>query len=49
MRILLLEDEVFLREEVAYYLEASGHEVLQAGSIEEFWPLSGQAHIAILD
>lgn len=49
MRIVLLEDELFLREEIACYLTSCGHEVFQAGTIEAFWPQIGLAHIAILD
>lgn len=49
MRILLLEDELFLREEIACYLLSCGHEVFQAGTIAAFWTLAGLGHIAILD
>jgi len=47
--VALLEDEVDLREEVADFLTARGHRVLQAGSLAEFEPLAGQARIAVLD
>ena len=48
-RITLLEDEVLLRKELAAFLSKRGHEVAQAGTLAEFWPLMSQANIAILD
>ena len=47
--VALLEDETDLREEIADFLGARGHRVLQAGSLSEFAPLAGQARIAVLD
>lgn len=47
--ILLLEDELALREEVADFLCSRGHRVLQAGSLAEFEPLVPQARICLLD
>lgn len=48
-RLLLLEDETALREEMAAYLGKRGHTVAQAGTLTEFWPLMPGAEIAILD
>ena len=47
--ILLLEDELALREEVADFLSNRGHRVLQAGSLSEFVPLVEQARMFLLD
>ena len=47
--VALLEDEADLREEIADFLGARGHRVLQAGSLAEFAPLADQARIAVLD
>lgn len=47
--VVLLEDEVDLREEIADFLGARGHRVLQAGSLAEFGPLAACARIAVLD
>lgn len=47
--IAVLEDEIALREEVAYFLEGCGHSVLQAGSLADFWPLLPRMELAILD
>jgi DNA-binding response OmpR family regulator len=47
--ILLLEDELALREEVADFLSNRGHRVLQAGSLTEFVPLVEQARMFLLD
>lgn len=48
-RIALLEDEILLRKELAAFLSKRGHEVAQAGTLAEFWPLMPQVDIAILD
>lgn len=48
-RIALLEDETLLRKELAAFLSKRGHEVAQAGTLAEFWPLMPQVDIAILD
>ena len=48
-RIALLEDEILLRKELAAFLSKRGHEVVQAGTLAEFWPLMPQVDIAILD
>ena len=48
-RIALLEDETLLRKELAAFLIKRGHEVVQAGTLAEFWPLMPLADIAILD
>jgi DNA-binding response OmpR family regulator len=47
--ILLLEDELALREEVADFLCNRGHRVLQAGTLADFVPLVPQARICLLD
>lgn len=47
--ILLLEDELALREEVADFLCNRGHRVLQAGSLTEFVPLMEHARMFLLD
>ena len=47
--ILLLEDELALREELADFLSNRGHRVLQAGTLKEFLPLVPQARIYVLD
>ena len=48
-RIALLEDEILLRKELAAFLSKRDHEVAQAGTLAEFWPLMPQVDIAILD
>ncbi|RJG05998.1 DNA-binding response regulator [Noviherbaspirillum cavernae] len=48
-KVLLLEDEVALREEVADFLRSEGHQVQEAGSVAEFTPLIDHAEIAIID
>ena len=47
--IVLLEDEIALREEVASFLEQSGHQVEQVGTLCEFYPLMSHAQVAIID
>jgi len=47
--ILMLEDELALREEVADFLCNRGHRVLQAGTLAEFAPLVPQARVCLLD
>lgn len=47
--IVLLEDEIALREEVAYFLELSGHRVDQVGTLSDFYPLMSDAQVAIID
>lgn len=47
--IVLLEDEIELREEVAAFLEKRGWQVSQAGSVAEFSQCLAQAEIAIID
>ncbi|WP_255496642.1 response regulator transcription factor [Aquitalea sp. LB_tupeE] len=48
-KVLLVEDEVELREELARFLLRSGHQVIQAGSLAEFAQLQATVDIAILD
>lgn len=48
-KILLVEDEAELREELARFLLRSGHQVWQAGSMAEFSALQVASDIAILD
>ncbi len=48
-RIVLLEDEIELREEVAAFLQKRGWDVIQAGSVAEFSHCLGQAEMAIID
>ncbi|HEY4073011.1 MAG TPA: response regulator transcription factor [Herbaspirillum sp.] len=48
-RILLLEDETDLRQEVVDFLRSEGHAVMQAGNVAEFTPQLEQADIAIID
>lgn len=49
-RIAVVEDEVALREDIALYLRAEGHDVLQAGSGEEFDTLPADGvDIVVLD
>ncbi|MGI9213295.1 MAG: response regulator transcription factor [Methylococcaceae bacterium] len=47
--ITLVEDEPALREELAAFLSGRGHDVLQAGCLEDFWPLVPNTAIAIID
>jgi len=47
--IVLLEDEIALREEVAAFLQKRGWHVSQAGSLAEFSQCLTQAQIAIID
>lgn len=47
--ILLLEDEIDLREEIADFLKSEGYQVLEATNIAEFTPLMHQFDIAIID
>lgn len=49
IRILLLEDEVDFREEIADFLSSEGHSILEASSIAEFEPLIGHFDIAVID
>jgi DNA-binding response OmpR family regulator len=48
-KILLLDDEVELREEIAVFLEKRGWDVSQAGTVAAFRGLAMQAEIAIID
>ncbi len=48
-RILLLEDEVDFREEIADFLISEGHSILEASTLAEFEPLIGQFDIAVVD
>ncbi|CAJ0815214.1 MULTISPECIES: response regulator transcription factor [Ralstonia] len=47
--VLLLEDEVGLREEIAAFLTKRGWTVSQAGTVAEFRELALQASIAVVD
>ncbi len=47
--IVLLEDEIELREEVAAFLQKRGWHVKQAGSVTEFLQHIAQADVAIID
>ncbi|MDF3882530.1 response regulator transcription factor [Cupriavidus basilensis] len=47
--VILLEDEIELREELAAFLQKRGWMVSQAGSLAEFLPLAAQAEIAVID
>ena len=47
--IVLLEDEIELREEVAAFLQKRGWRVTQAGSVAEFSQCLAQADFAIID
>jgi len=47
--VLLLDDEVALREEIAAFLEKRGWATSQAGTVEEFRGMAMQAKIAIID
>lgn len=47
--VLLLEDEVDLREEVADFLASEGYRVLEAGTVAEFEPLIDAFDIAVID
>lgn len=48
-RILLLEDEIELREEMAAFLQKRQWQVLQVGNVAEFSSLGDQADIAVID
>jgi DNA-binding response OmpR family regulator len=48
-KILLLDDEIELREEIAVFLEKRGWTIIQAGTISEFRALAMQADMAIID
>lgn len=48
-RILLLEDDPILREELTCFLAELGHCVLEAGTLAEFDPLMAVADVAIVD
>lgn len=47
--LVLLEDEIELREEVATFLEKRGWQVTQVGTVAQFLPCMTQAKIAIID
>ncbi|MGZ2749359.1 response regulator transcription factor [Burkholderia stagnalis] len=48
-KVLLLDDDVDLREEIAVFLERRGWLVSQAGTVAEFKVLAGQADMAVID
>ena len=48
-RIILLEDEIVLREEFAAFLGKRGHEIREAGTLAEFWPLMEAVDVAVID
>lgn len=48
-RVLLLEDEIDLRNEVADFLQREGHGVSETGSLAEFLHRIDDADIAIID
>lgn len=48
-KVVLLEDEIELREEIAAFLQKRGWQTRQAGTIAEFQPLAAQADIAVID
>lgn len=48
-RIVLLEDESVLREELAAFLAKRGHEIKGAGTLADFWPLMAAVDIAVID
>ncbi|MFC7289647.1 response regulator transcription factor [Herminiimonas glaciei] len=48
-KLLLLEDEVDYRQEIADFLKSEGHQVLEAGSAAEFTPLMDVMDIALID
>ncbi len=48
-KLLLLEDEAELREELADFLRMRGWEVLEAGSVAQSLPLLAQIDIAVCD
>lgn len=48
-KVVLLEDDVDLREEIAAFLGKRGLDIVQAGCIGEFLPLIGSVSIAIID
>ena len=48
-RIVLLEDDLILREELAFFLLELGHCLLEAGTLSEFDPLIPAVDIAIID
>lgn len=48
-KLLLLEDEVDYRQEIADFLRSEGHQVIEAGSAAEFIPLMDAMDIALID
>lgn len=48
-KVLLLEDELDFREEIADFLTNEGYRVLEAGSVAEAAPLFEQVDIAVID
>ncbi|MXR37271.1 response regulator transcription factor [Craterilacuibacter sinensis] len=48
-KLLLLEDEAELREELADFLRARGWDVLEAGSVAQSLPLLAQVDMAVCD
>ncbi len=48
-RVLLLEDEAELREEIAVFLQKRGWQVSHASTLAEFRPQALQADIAVVD
>ncbi|GGN06071.1 DNA-binding response regulator [Thermus composti] len=47
--VLLVEDEPAVRLGVRLALEGAGHRVLEAGSVQEAWPLLKEAEAVVLD
>ncbi|KVN38591.1 transcriptional regulator [Burkholderia pyrrocinia] len=48
-KVLLLDDDVELREEISVFLEGRGWQVSQAGTVAEFKGLAVQADMAVID
>lgn len=48
-RIVLLEDETVLREELAAFLGKRGYEIHEAGTLVDFWPHMAAVDIAVID
>jgi DNA-binding response OmpR family regulator len=48
-KVLLLDDEVALREEIAAFLEKRGWQVSEAGTVAEFKELALHADMAVVD
>jgi two-component system, OmpR family, response regulator len=48
-RIVVLEDEAVLREELAAFLGKRGHTIKEAGALADFWPLMAGVDIALID